>query len=42
MSVLLNWPFAAAESIILVALTLIILYFYMSASRMGLNWRQRD
>src|SRR5215213_7618956 len=26
MSVLLNWPFAAAESIILVALTLIILY----------------
>ncbi|MDQ3226222.1 MAG: ABC transporter permease [Chloroflexota bacterium] len=41
MSVLLNWPFAAAESIILVALTLVILYFYIRASRMGLNWQQR-
>ena len=41
MSVLLNWPFAAAESIILVALTLVILYFYVKASRMGLNWQQR-
>jgi putative spermidine/putrescine transport system permease protein len=41
MSVLLNWPFAAAESIILVALTLVILYFYVRASRMGLNWQQR-
>lgn len=41
MSVLLNWPFAAAESIILVALTLIILYFYIRASRMGLNWQAR-
>jgi putative spermidine/putrescine transport system permease protein len=41
MSVLLYWPFAAAESIILVALTLIILYFYVRASRMGLSWQQR-
>ncbi|MFN8590585.1 MAG: ABC transporter permease [Thermomicrobiales bacterium] len=42
MSVLLNWPFAAAESIILVALTLVILWFYVRASRMGLNWQQRS
>lgn len=39
MSVLLNWPFAAAESIILVALTLLVLYFYVKASRMGLSWQ---
>ncbi len=41
MSVLLDWPLAAAESIILVALTLIILFFYVRASRMSLNWQQR-
>ena len=41
MSVLLNWPFAAAESIILVVLTLVILVLYVRASRMGLNWQQR-
>jgi ABC-type spermidine/putrescine transport system permease subunit I len=41
MSVLLNWPLAAAESIILVALTLVILFFYVRASRMSLDWRQR-
>ncbi|MCC7023498.1 MAG: ABC transporter permease [Thermomicrobiales bacterium] len=40
LSVLLNWPFAAAESIILVALTLVILYFYTRASRAGLNWQR--
>jgi putative spermidine/putrescine transport system permease protein len=41
MSVLLNWPFAAAESIILVGLTLVILVFYVRASRMRLGWQQR-
>lgn len=41
MSVLLNWPFAAAESIILVALTLLILFFYVRASRMRLGWQER-